>query len=274
MINLNKFIENLNVSESFKKLLLGNVYIPYIADGYEKVNEKEPVFFFPPMLIPLFVDYSLTKYKGLITHPLSNNRTSTFISYNIEDDNILEIARNENQFLTLMVLEMNMIIEGLDDKINSFCDEINYSFANEIDFYADKYGNDSIFFNKLIFLEDDLPLSYCKSIDQYKGDYPSSKDLINQKVVYSASSYEIHNNQLSFLKEQPSWFKTNVSLEKLFVNFLEAGEFESAWFTLNCRGWDIEKLAMSLEKLTIKVNNPTLNLISDNWLKNYSFFKS
>ncbi len=61
-----------------------------------------------------------------------------------------EIARNENQLFTLLILKIIVIKDDLSNEIIDFSKEINYDKIQEIDEFSIKYGDNPEHFNELV----------------------------------------------------------------------------------------------------------------------------
>ena len=121
-------------------------------------------------------------YKGIICH-FFFIREKSYVDYVLEWGYMIEFARNVDQIYAQMVLDMDMVAEGLDDKILKFCDDVEFKEANEVDIFADTYGNVLADFDKLVHLMKNNPLTYLKDLSSYTGDYPSSETIFNNNQL-------------------------------------------------------------------------------------------
>lgn len=69
-----------------------------------------------------------------------------------------EIARNENQLFTLLILKMIVIKDDLSNEIIDFSKEINYDKIQEIDDFSIKYGDNQNILMNLSIIKKILPL--------------------------------------------------------------------------------------------------------------------
>lgn len=141
-----------------------------------------------------------------------SERRPTIVEYSPEWGYMLEIARNANQLYAQMILDMDMLCDGLDNKITSFCEKINFNRYKEVDAFAEEYGNMPDDYDKLAYLSEDTPLTYVKTIEAYTGDYPSSEHLFNANQIHNCCSFEIVDKSFLMNKEIRDWQKEGLVL--------------------------------------------------------------
>lgn len=107
---ISEIISEIGNDERIALLFKQDFNMPLVQDNYMPFNDKW--YNHPPMLVPVFIDYSFPILKGLTVHPFVK-RESSIVTYDLETDYMLEKARAFDQFLSLIVLEVNMIEEGL-----------------------------------------------------------------------------------------------------------------------------------------------------------------
>jgi len=185
---LTHIINNIDIiNTDLKKIINREVKIPYL-DDYNDINDYW--YPHPPCLIPLFLGYGASSYKGVINHFFCD-RKNTFVEFYLEHGFITEIARNSEQWITLLVLKMIMIKEDVTKEIIDFCKKVNYTNYDKVDAFTMEYGDDPNEFEKLVFFNKNLPLKYINSISEYSGDFPSSLKAINNNQINNASIFEI-----------------------------------------------------------------------------------
>ena len=266
MKHLQEIYTALNLDKKLIELANGQISIPYL-DNYRQPDEYW--YPHPPVLIPLFLGYGAS-YYGISQHFFGERKT-TFVEYAIEWGYMLEFARTPNQIYSQMVLDMNMLAEGLDDQILAFCAEIDFKKFKDVDSFAYQYGNIMEDYDKLIHLQEGTPLTYIKALKNYKGDYPSSEKLFNADQLQACCSFEIANPQ--FLEERtdlPEWLKPLVPQRELFNTYIENKDLKSAWLTLNSTGWSLADVAEGLTVLKSMTDNPLFQLVADNWIAGWS----
>jgi len=263
MEELNIIIDSISIIDAnMKEIINHKVKIPYLDD----YNNLSAYWYpHPPCLIPLFLGYGAS-YKGVIQHFFCN-RKNTFGAYFPEQGFITEIARNSKQWITLIVLKMLMIKEGLDDEIINFCKAVNYTDYEELDEFTLEYGDDPNEFKHLIYLKDNIPSIYLKEISQYTGDFPSTLSAINTRQIKNAGALEIAvPEQLVQTIDLPLWLKSDVDKQQLFNDYISKDMLKEAWFTLNSKGWKLNDLSSALEELASKTDDRLFHLVTKNWV--------
>ena len=264
MGNIKAIIEKLNIGNSIKKLVNREVKIP---DYFDDFNSLDSYWYpHPPCLIPIFLGYGAS-YKGVINHFFCT-REVTYTEYFLEHGYISEIARTAEQFITLMVLRMIIVKDGLTDEIIDFCKKLNYNNYEDIDQFTVDYGDDPNDFSHLVFFDRKMPFKYLKDLTQYDGDFPSSLTILNNDdFIQNSCLFELAPiEKLSEIGNLPAWLNSNGNKKALFDQYLSNNDLKGAWFSLNSKGWLLKDVADALEKLKSKANNDLFNLVADNWI--------
>jgi len=267
MDNTIKIFEYLNIDQRIISLFKSQITIPIISDSYKIYGEKW--YAHPPMLLPLFIDYSFPILKGIIIHPFQQRQIS-FVNYDLEVEYMVEKARNADQFITKMILEMNMIEEEMTPEIIQFCESIEFKNYEQIDEFAEEFGDDPQHLHKLIHFETDTPLTYCKQIDEYTGDFISSEKLFRENVIDTACSFEIANKKWLTGIVTPAWLNNQNKHIDLFNEYYDKDMFIEAWLTLNSYRWHPKDIASCLNKLKMKTENELFILVAENWINNWN----
>ncbi|SEC57026.1 hypothetical protein SAMN04489761_3354 [Tenacibaculum sp. MAR_2009_124] len=263
-----KILEYLKIDKRLILLYKKEIDIPIVDDSFEPFTDEW--FEHPPMLVPLFVDYDLPLLNGLIVYPFSEKKNSLG-SFYLESDQIIEKARTIDQFVTSMIVEMIVAAGGMQPEIEEFCENLGYNKRKEVNDFVEKYGNIPKYFGELIFFTNELPLYYCKDIESYKGDYLSSKGLLNFSVLEKSNPYELYDQSLlSNLDDIPKWLDGSYDSKVLFNSYMEIGDLEKAWYVLNSKDLDVQDIAKGLMKMKSVTENRIFNLIADNWLLGYN----
>ena len=264
--HLNAIYDQLGLKKSLIELSNQKIEIPYL-DTYNDPNQYW--YPHPPVLIPLFIGHGAS-YKGIICH-FFLFREKSYVEYVLEWGYMIEFARNVDQIYAQMVLDMDMVAEGLDDKILKFCDDVEFKEANEVDIFADKYGNILADYDKLFHLIKNTPLTYLKDLSSYTGDYPSSETIFNENQLNNACSFEIADPKfLKTISNLPKWLIEGNRQKELFDELLNKNDLKGAWSTLNSKGWQLEDVAIALEKLKFKTNDKLFHLVADNWIDGWA----
>lgn len=271
---LKKITQGLNINKDLCKLIFQEIEMPIKVD-YNPITEYW--YPHPPCLIPFFVGYGAS-YKGLINH-FFFKRNNPFVEFNLEQNSIIEKSFNFNQLSIYLILEMIMIKDKLTNEIIEFAREINFREYEEVNNFSIRYGDNTEYFNELIYFKDNLPLDIVKDISTYKGDFPSSYDNLNENQIFNACSFEISPAAFEKIEDNPTlpkWLKKDSDKKKLFREYIKNKQFKEAWLTLNSKGWLLEDVANCLGELKHIVNDASYNLVADNWITgwNNSTFKN
>lgn len=261
-----ELLDRLEIGKSLSDLILGKVEIPYHYGSYNSTDtDWHP---HPPVLIPIFLDES--EWISAILKHFFLNRKETIVRYYIESGNIVEIARNEKQFITQVVLDAIMLKDGLDSTIIEFCDKVQFTQYKEVDHFAEQYGNICEDYNKLVNITTNTPLDYLRTLEQYDGDFPSSNDLFNTKQVYDACSFEIANPKyLEGIIDLPEWLKEDANQVDLFNKYIADNKLKEAWLTLNSTGWELGDVRKALNVLKTKTDDRLFHLVADRWISRF-----
>ena len=264
---LNEIINYTNIKEPFKRVIFREIKIPIVSSSYDAVDKN--YFRYPPMLVPLFADYDLPDIIGIAMHPFSS-RQSSFVRFNLAEGYFREIALNSTQLETQMILKMIMIEEEITEDISNFCNEIRFQDLEKVDLFSDQYGDNYIHFDKLVNFQNNCPLHYCQTLENYNGNFLSSDKLINLKAIDDSSTFELSDK--IFLEENtsyPIWFK-NDNLISIFYKFLDQKKFREAWLCLNSGTWTKKDLSKGLLDLKDNTTDVLFNLLCYYWLDNNS----
>ncbi len=260
---LKKIIEISSFDKRIKTLsdLSGN--IPY-HDDYNNIHDYW--YPHPPCLIPLFLGYGAS-YKGFLLH-FFNDRDITFIEYNLENGYFYEIAKNTDQLITLLILNMIIIKDEVSDDIVKFSMQLDFENLKEVDHFSLEYGDNPKDFDKLVFFNKEMPSKY---IDKgYSNDYPSTLTSINESILKNSCSFEIINKKsLNDINDIPKWLQPTSNKKELFNTFISNNQFKEAWLTLNSHEWKLIDVVEGLNILKTKTDNQLFHLVADNWISGW-----
>jgi hypothetical protein len=240
------------------------VLLPHYIDDYNSTSDYW--YPHPPCLIPLFVGHGAS-YKGVVKHFFCE-RESTFVEYFSENGYLSEIARNADQFLTLIVLKMILTKDGLTDEIIKFCDAIDFREYNAVDKFTLEYGDDPKDFDHLVFFKNRMPFKFIKDLDEYDGDFPSSIYILNNDTYLRSSSYvEIAPvEKLLEVEHLSPWLKQSEDKKDLFDFYIRNGNLKEAWLTLNSKNLLLKDVAEGLKKLSLKANDESFSIVANHWI--------
>ncbi|KPH13355.1 hypothetical protein [Chryseobacterium sp. ERMR1:04] len=264
---LKKIVNKLNIDINLQNLIFRKIDIPY-HDDYNSVDTYW--YQHPPCLVPLFLGYGAS-YKGVINH-FFIDRKNPFVELDLEYGSIVETAFNFKQLAVCLILPIIISEDGLTDEIIDFANKINFKEYQEIDDFSNQYGDNTDYFNELVYFKDNLPLGIIKDITTYKGDFPSSYDNFNEPQLTNSCSFEISPTVYEIIKndkETPKWLIKETNKKELFKDFVLNNKLKEAWLTLNSKGWLLKDVAEGLEILKSKTNDELFHLIADNWIEGW-----
>ncbi|RFZ92812.1 hypothetical protein D0C36_15565 [Mucilaginibacter conchicola] len=267
MSNSPELINILGIDQRIQKLMYKEVSVPSYLLDYNSVDEHW--YPHPPCLVPLFLGQGAS-YKGVVKHFFCD-REVTYVEYSLENGYISEIARNADQFITLMVLKMLITKDELTDEIISFCKQLDYTAYEAADQFVIDHGDDPAEFRHLPYFGKTLPFKYVKELSDYDGDFPSSIHILNTPaIVQNSSKYEIAaDEKLKQTDNLPAWLTDGNDKKTLFYAYLANDQFKEAWFSLNSKGWSAEDTAEALTALKNKSDDEGLALVADNWIERW-----
>jgi len=261
---LEEIVDKLNIDTNLQNLIFKRVPIPY-HDDYNSIDQYW--YQHPPCLIPLFLGYGAS-YKGVINH-FFIDRKNTFVELDLEYGSIVETAFNFKQLSIYLILPMIMSDEGLTEEIIEFAGKINFGEYQELDDFSNKYGDNTDYFDELVYFKNNLPLNIIKNMSTYKGDFPSSYDNLNESQVIHSCLFEISPAAYEIIKSRvdtPKWLIKETDKKQLFENYILNNQLKEAWLTINSNGWLLKDVAEGLETLKSKTNDELFHLVADNWI--------
>ncbi|MBO0591657.1 hypothetical protein I2486_09580 [Cellulophaga sp. E16_2] len=223
---------------------------------------------FPPFFIPLFLDGDDPSYIGIIYHPFSE-RGMVFVKYDISAGYMWEIARNSNQLLTGFLI--NSIVNNddeIDPDIKDFAAKINIEIDKIfLQTYEDLFDGSAFrSFRYFNIFSSETPAAYVQNLKSYDGDFPSIKSELNINSLNYSSDFEIHETvDLINVKKPLPWSKKNKV--EVFNEFINNGDLNNAWLTLNCKGWQIKDVIKGLVLLNTKTKDELFHLVANNWIE-------
>lgn len=264
MKHTTNILKAISADERVIQLYQDTINIPHVEDAYRPFNDKW--YDHPPMLLPVFIDYSFPILKGFTLHPFSK-RESSFVTYDLEVNYMLEKARTADQLISMMLLEMDMIEEGISEEMRAFAQMMDFTQVDEIDAFAEEFGDDPKHFGKLPFWDHKQPLTYLSPAVAYDGEFISSYKQLRTEAIADACSFEIVDKYkvLPEVQNVP-WLSNTSNGVELFEKFMRDGNHYHAWLSLNRSDWIKEARVSALKKLEVEADNSLLSLIVENWV--------
>lgn len=264
MMDIIKIAEGLNIDSRILKLVNREILLPKYIDDFNSVQDHW--YPHPPCLVPLFLGHGAS-YTGVIKH-FFLERESPFVEYVLEDGFISEIARNADQFITLIILKMIIIKDGLTDEIIDFCKSLDFEPYDQIDQFTLDYGDDPQEFKNLVFFKTEEPFKYIRQLNGYNGDFPSSLSILNENSYLKNAAYlEIAaTEKLGEIEDLPPWLVEGNNKKNLFDFYLAGNQLKEAWLTLNSKHWLLKDVANCLAQLKKKADDDLFASVADYWI--------
>lgn len=214
---------------------------------------------FPPAFIPIWMTHERDIVYGVLKHWFGI-RDVSFVKFYLEYACMEEIGRSELQFLAFVVFEMllNAPLEDFD-RINDFSIEVglggvNSYFPEDIQELTDLRSHPDFL--------DLLPRALMLEGDVYTGGFP-----INGVSSLLFCGFELVGEDP--MLKRPGWIQGSESLQTLFKLFLERGEHEKAWMTLNSPGWGYDYIVDALRGLDDKKSDKLFSALSELWISTH-----
>lgn len=273
--NKRKVLELVHLDSEFRSLICDeSIEIPYLDFAYSRNFGNE--FQYPPFFLPFFARYEGPLMHGFILHPFSSTRSPSIGNFGLESNKVTEIARTGKQYVTQMVVDMLCVSETLDEEISEFLSKVQYSKDNigEVKDFA--LSSDGAY-DSLVYFRNNLPLQLISDFSEYRGSFvSSSKRILNREMIKASSVFEMYyldewTPSLQTNAELPSWMVASADLRELFHSYLDSGELEKAWFTLNNDQWELSEINDGLKKLQSISDNHLFQLLANSWRSHFGF---
>lgn len=125
-MNYVDFLRKHGYSKEVVRLAEGEIDVP----EYTFEAPADPIFGFPPVLIPLWSSSSWPGYIGIARHWFGPAKES-FVQFFVEDFSFVEIARNFQQFKAWMVYDFLCNIPDFDE-VGKFASSIGFCAPEEV----------------------------------------------------------------------------------------------------------------------------------------------
>lgn len=265
MENYLKLIASLNLNSRIGSCMSGEIACP--MDGFE----APPYWYgFPPALIPIWSRGARPKYLGIWKHWFGQRDISFVEMYVSSGRMTYEIARSSEQFFSYVILSAIVEEDGLTPEIERFSKLVAIENLDDIDRVSMESGDSPAGFQKLTQFCNNAPLNCVSDIDSYSGSFPVVTPSGYFARLETASEFEFPIESMEILSKigsRPPWLiNATESRLSLFKRYLDEGDFKSAWFALNSRGWSIEDARIAIQDLADAAKNQQFDLLVSAWL--------
>ncbi|MDR2270466.1 MAG: hypothetical protein LBF27_06110 [Sphingobacterium sp.] len=295
---MREILELLGIDKRVQELCLGNIvffreYSSWEYYGSDDVNLKKnhP---YPPLYLPIIIDYDSTPISYGITKHWFTNRELTFTYMEFSEQFLnAEIARTPDQFIDNLIFEYYVdsiedddIYDNAKQKVLQHL-ERNYSFE---DIKRISRLNSTERAELLNSYNERKPLWMYNqnNVGEYTGAFPTAEVLVNQNAFYEAAFYEISHKEwigyntekkgFSFFKKEPKfkafdnipdWLQPKTDKKELFEKYISTSEFNKAWLTINGPSFSPIEVGERLQRLKEFSNEKAYHLWADFWCERY-----
>ncbi|MDN5477265.1 MAG: hypothetical protein L0G39_10060 [Chryseobacterium sp.] len=295
---MKEIFELLGVDKKVQDISLGKInffreYSGWEYYGSDEVNSKKnhP---HPPLFLPIIIDYDDTPISyGITKHWFTAREMSyTYMEFSAQFENA-EIARTSDQLIDSLLFEYFVdVIEDDDIDSNSKLTVLNqlgreYSFE---DIKRISRLNSTEQAQILACFKEKQPLWLFNNynINEYTGSFPSTVDLLNVNGVSSGAYFEISHKEwigynaekkgFSFFKKEPKfksldnvpdWLRPDTDKKELFEKYIDIGELDKAWLTINGPGFKPLEVGERLQRLKEFSKEEGYHLWADFWCEKY-----
>ncbi len=212
----------------FEQLILdaynGKVKMP----KYSLDAPFDPVYGFPPALIPIWSSRAWPGYVGIVTSWFGGTEHG-FVRYFSEGQTMSEIALTFDQLKAWLAFEFLCEIPD-ENEVGDFAEAIGLCARDRVE----DYFSDCADFSDLI------------KLDEFKSNPPK---------------YLVNGSRDS----QPSWVQQTVN-KKEISNLIEIGDYQQAWNCINSPGLERRDIVDLIEKIAPYSNNARFYKLIECWL--------
>ena len=292
---MEEILHQLGIDKRITDLSLGIIRPFDKFSGWEyygaiKGNDQSE-FPYPPLFIPLIIDYNSTPVAdGIIKHWF----TDRSISFGYMDFGngfqLGESSRNQNQYVEGLFFEeftdqhLSIINGELLDKAN----ELRLS-ENQVTTFKKisdkKQHNTECYLPSFV---SDPPLNCVQTENLYKGTYPSNNKFLIERNLNKASFFEIFHKEwigykpskdcfnwfkkkLHFKQAEhiPEWLRPETNKHQLFDKYIINNEYDKAWLIINGPEFTPKEVGERLQQLKAYSNEKAYHLWADFWCRKY-----
>lgn len=240
---------------------MGRLRVPVAGITY-----PPPWYGYPPALIPLWSEGSI--YVGLWKHWFTNRPLSFVKVYVRAGHSVVEIARTPDQFFCYATISAIVAHDGVRPEIEQFARAACVSNVAEIDAASMISGDDPSGFTAVRQFQTDTPLATIADVARYDGWFPR-KDFTTIITWWQhCCSLEVNDDVRAAWPENvlvPPWVAAPAT-PHMFRTYLRAGDYRSAWLTLNSASWALPDARFALDQLATAAGNDMFSTLASAWL--------
>lgn len=230
------------------------------------VTYPPPWYGYPPALIPAWSEGRI--YVGLWKHWFTERPLSFVKVYVRAGHSVVEIARTPDQFFCYATISAIVAHDGVRPETEQFARAAGVSNLAEIDAASMSTGDDPRGFTAIRQFQSDTPLASVADVAQYDGWFPRADFAVAIPWWQHCCSLEVSDDVRAAWPGAvpvPPWVAASPT-PQMFQTFLRAGDYRSAWLTLNSTGWALPDARTALDQLATAAGDDTFSTLAAAWL--------
>jgi RHS repeat-associated protein len=226
-----------SVPETISNCAMGRLRVPVAGNTY-----PPPWYGYPPALIPMWSEGFI--YVGLWKHWFTERPLSFVRIYVRAGHSIVEIARTPEQFLCYTSITAIVAHDGVRPE------------------------DDPSGFAAIRQFQTDTPLASVADVARYDGWFPRVNFATAIPWWRHCCSLEVSDDVRAVWPATvlaPPWVAAPPT-PQMFRDFVQAGDYRSAWLTLNSAGWPLPDARAAIGQLAAAAGDGTFSTLADAWL--------
>lgn len=207
---------------------------------------------FPPALIPVWSNGSGPAYLGAWKHWFTD-RPVSFVEMFIDGVGwAVEVARTEEQFLSVMAIRGISYRNGLTERVASFAEQVGLRNVEELDSMLLRHGDSAECFGEADCFREMTPRETAQPAT-YDGDF--------------GTPFGGAGRSCGFEREPSGPVRSpSADAHGAFNDCLRRRDLLGAWLCLNEPGWQVTAARKAVAQLASAADNPDFSLLAEAWL--------
>jgi len=255
-------LSHLPLPKTIASCAMGRLRVPVAAITY-----PPPWYGYPPAFIP-FWSQGEGIYVGLWKHWFTERTTSFVEVYLAWPHIVVEIARTPEQFFCYATITAIVAHDGVRPETERFAQDANITNLAEIDSATMNTGDDPGGFAAIRQFQTDTPLASVADVARYDGWFPRVNFATSIHWWQHCCSLEVGDDVRAAWPATvptPPWVAAPPT-RQMFRDFVQAGDYRSAWLTLNSAGWPLPDARAAIGQLAAAAGNGEFSTLADAWL--------
>jgi hypothetical protein len=184
------------------------------------------------------------------------------------DHSMIEVARTPDQFLCFGVITAIVAHDGVRPETERFAQNAGIRNLAEIDSATVSSGDDPKGFIAIRQFQIETPLASIADVNSYDGWFPRANFSSAIPWWQHCCSLEMDEDIRKAWPVQmpmPPAIAAPPTLQA-FRNFVQAGDFRSAWLMLNSAGWPLPDARIAIGELATDAGDGMFSNLAEGWL--------